>query len=108
MTAMLDDHNLAVVTTMPAAVATGAAEFGACAIAVSALDGELVGAGVVLAAALDHDLLGAGGRRGRNRKRDNRRSNETKLLHDVLSPNRLSGNRTAKSGPCSIGRPEKL
>src|SRR4051794_24668421 len=102
MTAMLDDHNLAVVTTMPATVPAEsalAAEFGAGAIAVSCLDDHLVGASAlrVPAAALDHDLLGAATGRARNHKPNNRRSNETKLLHDVLSPNRLSGNRTSKA-----------
>src|SRR3954471_9073664 len=81
---VLDDHDLPVVPTMPAAVTIATAKFGAGAFAV--LDDDLVGPSVMFATAFDHDLLGAGDRRGRDGNRGNGRGNDSKLLHDVASP----------------------
>src|SRR5947209_18908688 len=81
---VLDDHDLPVVPTMPAAVTIATTKFGAGAFAV--LDHDLVGPGVMFATAFDYDLLSAGDRRGRNGNRGNGRGNDSKLLHDVDSP----------------------
>src|SRR3954452_1683541 len=88
----LNDHDLPVMTTMPATVHVP--ELGPRAI-------------VMIATAFDHDLLGAGDRRSRNANRGNRRGNESKLLHN-FSLHQLSGNRTSRTGWCSTTPTEKI
>src|SRR4051812_45274611 len=68
-----------------------AAEFGARVPVVAATLDDDLGATpaiveVVMATALDHDLLSAGDRRRGNANSGDRRNNQSKLFHSILSP----------------------